>query len=226
MPDVPSQAETREQRLNEVLAEYLESGRTPDRAALLARYPDLAVELEEFFVNLDGLLHFDARVRASATVTLAKQTPVDTAALAPGSRLGDYEFVTEIARGGMGVVYRVRHLSLNREFALKMILGGRHSSAQSLRRFRFEAEAAAHLDHPNIVPIYEVGEIDGQPYLTMKLVERGSLSRRHRGVIGAYFPSGVASCHETVPKSFVPSRRLCDKPAPPRTWIRSTYRRT
>ena len=174
-------------QLGEVIAGYLqavERGESPDRAALIAAHPALAAELAAYFDDLDRMN------RIAAPLQLADENPTigvdgDRADTLPVVRyFGDYVLEEEIARGGMGVVFRARQKSLSRVVALKMILTGQLASAQDVQRFHTEAEAAANLDHPHIVPIYEVGQHEGQHYFSMKLLEGGSLAQsmeRFRG---------------------------------------------
>src|SRR5947208_2347503 len=94
-----------------------------------------------------------------------------------GCRFGDYELIEEIARGGMGIVYKARQLSLDRLVAVKMILFGSLASAEQIRRFRIEASAAGSLQHPNIVAVHEVGLHAGQNFLVMDYVDGPNLAR-------------------------------------------------
>jgi tRNA A-37 threonylcarbamoyl transferase component Bud32 len=176
--------------LDQIIADYLqqvEAGQVPDREALLARHPELADRLRAFFADYDRLDRQAAELRLPAdpnlTTDQALPPGADAAGLAGLSRVryfGDYELLEVIARGGMGVVYKARQVSLNRLVALKMILKGELATERDVARFRAEAEAAANLDHPHIVSIYEVGEHDGQQYYAMRYIEGTSLTRRPR----------------------------------------------
>jgi serine/threonine-protein kinase len=153
----------REARLDEAIAGYLRGPSPAAREALLAAHPDLADELRTFFADQDRFNLLAAPLRAVATPS---KWP---------ARIGPYEVLGEIARGGMGVVLHARHTGLNRDAALKLLLAGRHATEDELARFRREAHTAASLDHPHIVPLYDVGEHDGLPFLAMKLMA-GSLA--------------------------------------------------
>ena len=93
-----------------------------------------------------------------------------------GRQFGQYELLEEVARGGMGVVYKARQKSLNRIVALKLLIYGRFSNAESIQRFRAEASAAARLQHPNIVAIHDIGEAEGQQYFSMDFIDGRRLS--------------------------------------------------
>ncbi len=183
--DLPeAQREAREQQLAELLERMtaeLRAGRTPDLEALAKEHPDLSAELRELWGAVQLAEGLAAGLSRGSQANLAATWPLAGRATAPGDlprKFGDFELQRELGRGGMGIVYQARQRSLNRTAAVKMILRGEWASAADQARFRSEAESAARLDHPHIVPVYEVGEYDAQPYFVMKYVEGVTLANR------------------------------------------------
>ena len=165
--------------LDGIIAAYLEAvdaGRRPDRQKLLDDHPQHAEALRSFFADHDRM----AQAAAPLRLARASDSEVggDSSGALPRVRyFGDYELLGEIARGGMGIVYKARQVSLNRVVALKMILAGQFASEIEVQRFYAEARAAANLQHRNIVAIHEVGQHEGQHYFSMDYIEGKSLAQ-------------------------------------------------
>ena len=153
----------------------LEAGLSVDAGSVLESAPTLPATPASFDRNEDAVDPNSVTLPSGAAPAAPRSFPEP----APGAKLhyfGDYEIIEEIARGGMGVVYKGRQVSLNRTVALKMILAGQLASEDDVRRFHTEAEAAANLQHPNIVAIHEVGQEGGQHYFSMDYVEGTNLA--------------------------------------------------
>lgn len=165
----------------------LESEQPLDREQLLAAFPQWAIDLDQF---IDNWLAMEQR----AAVSLENRG--DDFCYHPqslnGKTIGDYELLEPISHGGMGIVFRARQISLGRIVALKMVL----NSVRDKIRFRIEAEAAASLHHANIVAIHEVGEHEGQPFLSMQYIGGGNLQEHLRS--GPMAPRAAAHLVRTI----------------------------
>ncbi len=188
-----------ERKLNEAIAEYyrqVELGNVLDRTAFLAKFPGFERELREFLsdVGVMGFEYENAKLGAepnsckSTEGSTAFQFSTEDTASSLGRLkeqefpidFGDYELLSEIDRGGMGIVFRAKHKSLRRVVALKVMKSGELASEKELQRFRTEVEAAATVKHKNIVPIYEIGEARGLFYFTMDYVDGCDLAKAVR----------------------------------------------
>lgn len=176
-PALLSEAESRLERVLGELTDRLRRGQAVNLEAAIALHPDLADDLRQLWPAVVLAEELAPPLAAEDETTLKPQG--STAKPVPFTKrtFGDYELLEELGRGGMGVVYRAWQKSLARTVALKMMLSV-DASQEELLRFKAEAAAIGRLDHPNLVPIYESGEVDGIPYFSMKYVEGQTLAQR------------------------------------------------
>ena len=157
------------------LTDALQAGRDPDVEAVARRHPALADELRSLWgAMIVAQCWTDSPTYAERPAT---REPSDRPLATPTAVLADFELLQEIGSGGMGVVYQARHRVLDRIVALKMVRAG-SATADDLFRFRQEAISAARLNHPHVVPVYEVGEHEGRPFFTMQFVAGTTLAAR------------------------------------------------
>jgi serine/threonine-protein kinase len=180
------------------LTQALRQGRQPAVEEAAARHPDLAADIRSLWATVwvaEEMARQDPPVAErlgssgaiSGTIEWQPSPGPDAIASArshPGraesvaGRFGDYELFEELGRGGMGVVWRAREVARDRMVALKRLVGGLASTPQDIERFRVESEAAGQLAHPHIVPVFQVGKWDGQPYFTMQYIEGTTLAQK------------------------------------------------
>jgi WD40 repeat protein/serine/threonine protein kinase len=186
-------------RLVEELTERLQAGEAVDWAAAAREYPDHATELEALRPALEAL----GQLSRAGTAALSGVAPAAADDLIPGV-LGDFRILREVGRGGMGVVYEAEQISLNRRVALKVLPFAATMDPRQLQRFRHEAQAAAMLHHPHVVPVYGVGCERGVHYYAMQLIEGRSLAAVIDGLRGTY--KGAASASEDHTTLYVTRR--------------------
>lgn len=182
--------EEQERRLAEVLDQLVKDSAAGVSVTKLNRvissHPDLETELRELYAtamiasDFAMLQDMDRQQQPTVDPQPASSSGLSTSQPSSnvGTTIGDYRLIEEIGRGGMGVVYRAHQESLNRIVAIKMIPNAAFASSQDLARLRAEALAAARLSHPSIVPVYEVGESNGQPWFSMQLIEGTTLTQK------------------------------------------------
>jgi len=187
MQDTDQDESERERQLDAIIAEYYrsaENGKAPDQDHFIAQYSNFQQELSEFFADL-GMFRQSGRSYSEEnsdepTVTTGKAQHSKPMAGTVVRYFGAYEILEELGSGGMGVVYKARHVRLRKLVALKMIRSGELATENVVKMFQAEARAAAKLDHPGIVSVHEVGIQAGQHFYSMDYVAGGSLSKLHR----------------------------------------------
>ncbi|GBD35962.1 Serine/threonine-protein kinase PrkC [bacterium HR36] len=242
-PQLPSQPQpvpeldvSPEEEREAALLEAYCNGDAVERHRLRQEHPELA----DFFNCLDALEKLQPQAKAPPASAPVKPAPISsgdavtvqyaepaqgTAATAP-RRFGRYELLEEIGRGGMGVVYRARHVELNRVVAVKMILSGYLADREQIRRFQQEARTAAQIRHANIVSVFDYGETDGHHYFAMdyvagqslqQVLQRGPLAVDVAARLVATIAHAVAHLHQhgIVHRDLKPSNVLLDEHGQP-----------
>ena len=206
-PETKPQSDSeRDRRLANILSNLADSvcqGEVVELENICSEHPDLAEEIRRLW----GALLVTDTAGAVMDEGINDQSGSSRwRSLTLPTTIGDYELVEELGRGGMGVVFRARQISFGRDVAVKMILRGRLASEADLQRFLAEGAATAKLEHPNIVPVYEAGDIEGRPFFSMQLVEGdtlaervatdGPLSQREAACIVAAIASAIGFAHD------------------------------